>query len=69
MRILLLTAEASLFAIQQYLGKHEVTTALIEKIRRKLPPEEFTALKSATSVMPAWMSDALIRHERATRNN
>lgn len=47
-----------------YLGKSEVTPVLIEKIRRKLPSAEFDALKSATSAMPAWMSDVLFRHER-----
>jgi|SRR5713226_2192721 len=51
-----------------YLGKSEVTPALIEKIRRKLSSTEFEALKSATSAMPAWMSDALFRHERTMRH-
>ncbi len=48
-----------------YLGKNEVTAATIEKIRRKLSPTEFEELKSATSSMPAWMSDALFRNGRA----
>lgn len=52
-------------AAMWYLGKAEVTPSLIEKIRRKLSGDEFEALKSATSSMPAWMSDALFRHERA----
>jgi hypothetical protein len=51
-----------------YLGKSEVTAATIEKIRRKLSPAEFKVLKSATSSMPAWMSDALYRHERAAHH-
>lgn len=49
-----------------YLGKNEVTPELIGRIRMKLPASEFQALKSATSSMPAWMSDAIFRHERAT---
>ncbi len=49
-----------------YLGKKEVTPSLIETIRRKLSIEEFEALKSATSVMPAWMSDAMFRHEQVS---
>lgn len=48
-----------------YLGKKEVTPALVEKIRRKLGASEFEALKSAISSMPAWMSDALILNERS----
>lgn len=52
-------------AAMWYLGKSEVTPSLIENIRRKLSGDEFEALKSATSSMPAWMSDALFRHERA----
>lgn len=47
-----------------YLGKTDVTPALIERIRRKLGVSEFAALKSATSAMPAWMSDAIFRNER-----
>jgi hypothetical protein len=47
-----------------YLGKKEVTPALVEKIRHKLGSSEFEALKSATRSMPAWMSDAIFRNER-----
>ncbi len=52
-------------AAMWYLGKTEVTPPLIEKIRRKLSAGEFEVLKSVTSSMPAWMSDAFSRHERA----
>lgn len=48
-----------------YLGKEAVTPNVIAKIRGKLSAGEFEALKSATSAMPAWMSDALYRSERA----
>ena len=51
-------------AAMWYLGKTEVTPALVEKIRRKLGSSEFEVLKSATSSMPAWMSDAIFRSER-----
>ncbi|MHB1090602.1 MAG: DUF6088 family protein [Ilumatobacteraceae bacterium] len=51
-----------------YLGKSEVTPATIEKIRRKLSLTEFEALKSVTSAMPAWMSDALFRYEQSVLN-
>jgi hypothetical protein len=46
-----------------YLGKTEVTPALVDKIRLKLGASEFEVLKSATSSMPAWMSDAIFRNE------
>lgn len=52
-------------AAMWYLGKTEVTPSLIEKIRLKLSGGEFEILKSVTSSMPAWMSDAFFRHERA----
>lgn len=48
-----------------FLGKSEVTATTIEKIRRKLSPVEFEALKSASNSMPSWMSAAVSQHERA----
>jgi hypothetical protein len=56
-------------AAMWYLGKKEVTPSLIEKIRCKLALSEFEVLKSATSAMPAWMSDAIFQHERAVAIN
>lgn len=47
-----------------YLGKADVTPALVEKIRDKLGSSEFEALKGAASSMPAWMSDAIYRCDR-----
>lgn len=47
-----------------YLGKRGLTSNVIESIRKKLSLSEFEALKSAASSMPAWMADALSRHER-----
>jgi hypothetical protein len=55
-------------AAMWYLGKAEVTPLLIEKIRLKLPPGEFEVLKSVTRSMPAWMSDAIFKHERTQMN-
>lgn len=52
-------------AAMWYLGKNEVTPSLIEKIRCKLSSTEFEVLKLSTSAMPAWMSDAIYKHERA----
>lgn len=47
-----------------YLGKGEVTSNTISKIRGKLAPSEFEVLKSTTSAMPAWMSDAFFHYEQ-----
>lgn len=47
-----------------YLGKTEVTPALIDRIRHKLGANEFEVLRSATSLMPAWMSDAIFHSEQ-----
>ncbi|MDE2465049.1 MAG: type IV toxin-antitoxin system AbiEi family antitoxin domain-containing protein [Alphaproteobacteria bacterium] len=51
-------------AAMWYLGKKEVTPALVEKIRHKLGSSEFDVLKSATNSMPAWMSDIIFRTQR-----
>lgn len=53
-------------AAMWYLGKKEMTPALIEKIRHQLGTSEFEVLKSATNAMPAWMSDTIFRNERTT---
>ncbi len=52
-------------AAMWYLGKKEVTLSLIEKIQRKLSSEEFEILKSAASVMPAWMSNVMSQYRRS----
>ena len=51
-------------AAMWYLGKKEVTPAIVEQIRRRLGASEFEVLRSAVSAMPAWMSDALFRNGR-----
>lgn len=53
-------------AAMWYLGKKEITPMLVEKIRLKLGSTEFAVLKSATGLMPAWMSNAIFQHERMT---
>jgi hypothetical protein len=47
-----------------YLGRTEVTPALIGKIRHKLSSEEFDMLKSAIGLMPSWMSNAMYDYDR-----
>ena len=46
-----------------YLGKEQVTPAVIEQIHSRLSEEEFGVLRSETKSMPAWMSDAFIHFE------
>lgn len=62
------TQAGTALAALWYLGKEQVTPAVIEQIKSKLPENEFEALRSETKSMPAWMSDAFIRfeHEYAT---
>lgn len=43
-----------------YLGKNGVTTETIHQIRRRLPSEEFEALKREARSMPAWMCEKLL---------
>lgn len=42
-----------------YLGKNEVTPEIVQRIRAALPEEEFGRLRTATTVMPSWLSDSL----------
>ncbi len=51
-----------------YLGKGEVTPAVIETLRHRLPAAEFEALKEARSLMPAWMAEAFYRHQQGQRH-
>ena len=50
------------FAALSYLGRKEVTPAIVRRIQERLTTEEFAVLKSATSAMPAWMSDVILHH-------
>jgi hypothetical protein len=44
-----------------YLGKKEVTPAVVERVKSALPKAEFARLRSATTSMPAWLSDCLYK--------
>ncbi len=48
-----------------YLGREEVTTDVLQTIETRLSPDEFSALKQATQVMPTWMIDAFRTLESA----
>jgi hypothetical protein len=47
-----------------YLGKHQVGTDTFAAIRQRLSEDEYTQLKSAIPMMPAWMAEQLMRYER-----
>lgn len=53
-------------AAMWYLGKKEVTPALVEKIRCKLGQNEFDVLKSVANLMPGWMTDVIFRNEKTS---
>jgi hypothetical protein len=44
-----------------YLGKKQVTTNTIKRIRERLAPEAFAEFKAETPAMPAWMTN-ILRH-------
>jgi hypothetical protein len=47
-----------------YLGKEQVGPETFAKIRKQLSEADYEQLKAAVPMMPAWMSDALLRHEQ-----
>jgi Family of unknown function (DUF6088) len=55
------------FSALWYVGKQNVTPSAIEKVKRKLPPEEFRFLSESKWAMPAWMADAFYRYEHASK--
>ncbi len=46
-----------------YLGKNNVSMAVIEKIKQQLKVEEFSELLEYTHQMPAWMADMFYRYQ------
>lgn len=54
------TALAALY----YLGKEEVTTAVLGEIKKKLAPAEFEKLCTSTKTMPSWLSDVIYRFKQ-----
>lgn len=45
-----------------YLGKGEVTSMVVAKIKEKLSPTEFEVLRQSTKLMPSWMSDVFYQY-------
>ncbi len=48
-----------------YLGKEGVTNEVLAVIRSKLSEEEYEQLKASAPSMPGWMSQALLRFDKA----
>ena len=46
-----------------YLGKEGLVPEVIEKVREKLPAEEFQALRAVMTLMPIWMQGAFEKYE------
>jgi hypothetical protein len=55
------------FSALWYVGKANVTPAVIEKIKQKLSTEEFRVLSETKWAMPAWMADAFHKYEHTSR--
>ena len=51
-----------------YLGKNNVSMAVIEKIKQQLKPEEFSELLEHIHKMPAWMADVFYRYQVEHQN-
>ena len=51
-----------------YLGKNAVTVNTVEEIKKKLPPEEFAALKAAIPSMPTWMANTMHSYKTKHRH-
>lgn len=50
-----------------YLGKEAVTNEVIASIRSKLKKEEYEELKASAPLMPAWMSQSILRFEKGSK--
>lgn len=46
-----------------YLGKGQVTVAVIEALRKRLPPTEFARLLENLAQMPGWMARVFRQHQ------
>jgi hypothetical protein len=51
-----------------YLGKTEVNSEIIKKIKQRLKPEEFSELFKHTERMPAWMAESFNQYQRENKN-
>lgn len=47
-----------------YLGKNDVNSSIIDKVRHKLSENEYQALRSAIDVMPGWLIEAFRKYDR-----
>jgi hypothetical protein len=51
-----------------YLGKNQVNSEIIGKIKQRLKSEEFSELFKHLEQMPAWMAEALNQYQRENKN-
>jgi hypothetical protein len=51
-----------------YLGKNQVNSEVIKKIKNRLESEQFSELLKHTTQMPAWMRGAINQYQRETTN-
>jgi len=51
-----------------FLGKKELNSEIVEKVRNILPPEEFNALRNELPSMPIWMQNVFLENERMHLN-
>jgi hypothetical protein len=51
-----------------YLGKNEVNLEIIQKIKQRIKPEEFSVLFKCTMHMPAWMAESFNQYQRENEN-
>lgn len=58
------TATCLVVSALWYLGKNQVNSEIIAKIKQRLKPEEFSELFKHSEQMPAWMVEALNQYQR-----
>jgi hypothetical protein len=51
-----------------YLGKKELNSEIVEKVKGILPPEEFNALRNELPSMPIWMQKVFLENEKMNLN-
>jgi hypothetical protein len=62
------TVPGLIISALQYLGRENVTTLTIKKIKQQVSEKEFKTALSLRDSMPAWMSDAFYRYLQENKN-
>jgi hypothetical protein len=50
-----------------YLGKNQISQQIIEKVQKRLSPEQFQQVQESTHSMPGWMADAFYHYKQEHR--